>query len=198
MKGPNRPVIASEVLGALCRRLQASDRAAFEQVFRLLREDLLRYVQSIVNSPAAAHDLTQDVFVALWGLRASLDPARSLRAYLYRMARNRAYRYLRDERTHARKQALLKEQATARTPAPPGPDAAFDADSLGNKLHAWIHELPTRQREALVLSRFHELSHREIAAVMGVSPRTVNNHIVRALTHLAGRIQAYEPTLLEP
>lgn len=188
----------SQTLEALCQRLQASDRAAFEQVFRLLREDLLRHVRSIVNDPALAHDLVQDVFVSLWGLRESLDPSQSLKAYLYRMARNRAYRHLRDERRHRRKQALLSENGTTQPPRPLEPDATVDAGGLDTRLRAWIHELPARQREALMLSRFHGLSHREVASVMDVSPRTVNNHIMRALKHLADRIQAYEPTLLEP
>ncbi|MFB6272415.1 MAG: sigma factor-like helix-turn-helix DNA-binding protein, partial [Salinibacter sp.] len=50
---------------------------------------------------------------------------------------------------------------------------------------------------ALVLSRFDGLSHEEVADVMDISPRTVNNHIVRALKHLRGRIRDYEPNLLD-
>lgn len=185
---------SSESLELLCRRLKASDREAFERVFRLLREDLLRYVQSIVRSGPVAHDLVQDVFLALWGLRETLDPSQPLRGYLYRMARNRAYRHLRDERSHAEKHVLLQRRAAA-----PGPDAGLDAELdagvLSERLRAWIEMLPERQREALVLSRFHELSHREIALVMDVSPRTVNNHIMRALEHLQAQVQAFEPTL---
>lgn len=187
---------ASDALEELCRRLTASDRGAFEAVFRMLRGELLRYVQSIVRSEAVAHDLVQDVFVALWGLREGLDPSQPLKAYLYRMARNRAYRHLRDERSHAEKHVLIQRRGGS--PDAPRFDAALDADRLAPRLKGWIDELPARQREALVLSRYHELSHRDIAAVMGVSPRTVNNHIVRALEHLQRRIQAFEPSLLQP
>lgn len=179
----------------LCRRLCASDRDAFERVFRLLREDLLRYVRSIVHRDALAHDLVQDVFVDLWDLRESLDASQSLKAYLYRMARNRAYRHLRDRRTHAKKHQLLQREAASGEEG--DTPASVDADVLARRLRAWIDELPERQREALVLSRYHALSHREIAAVMDVSPRTVNNHIVRALKRLQERIQTFEPMLLE-
>ena len=189
---------SSETLEELCRRLKASDRGAFEQVFRRLREGLLRYVRSIVENDAVAHDLVQDVFVYLWGLRETLDPSRPLKAYLYRMARNRAYRFLRDERTHAAKHAILKRQTAAQTPGPEAEDARIDADVLTQRLHTWIAALPDRQREALLLSRFHGLSHREIAAIMEVSPRTVNNHVMRALEHLQERIETFEPTRMEP
>ena len=189
---------SSETLEELCRRLKASDRGAFEQVFRRLREGLLRYVRSIVENDAVAHDLVQDVFVYLWSLRETLDPARPLKAYLYRMARNRALRFLRDERAHAAKHVILKQQASAQTPGPEAQDARIDADVLNQRLRRWIAALPERQREALLLSRFHGLSHREIAAIMEVSPRTVNNHIMRALEHLQARIETFEPTRMEP
>ena len=155
----------------------------------MLREDLVRYVRSIVNEDTVAHDLVQDVFVSLWSLRISLDPARPLKAYLYRMARNRAYRHLRDERTHAEKHAIIEQQS----PKVAQNNDHLDAAQLSEKLKKWIGELPARQREALVLSRYHELSHRDVAAVMEVSPRTVNNHIMRALEHLQARIRAFEP-----
>lgn len=188
---------SSTRLGEWCQRLKASDRHAFEQIFRLLREELVRYVRSIVYEEALAHDLVQDVFVDLWGLRERLDPSQPLKAYLYRMARNRALRHLRDERNHAEKHAQIKQSAVVSTSHDYQADV-LEGDTLAQRLRKWIVNLPERQREALVLSRYHEMSHKEIASVMGVSPRTVNNHIMRALENLQKQIMAYEPSLLQP
>jgi len=77
------------------------------------------------------------------------------------------------------------------------PDDAFAGSALRVKMDEWIESLPERQREALILSRFQGLSHQEVAAVMDVSPRTENNHLVRALKYIHGKIQGYEPSLLE-
>ena len=178
----------SETWKELCRDLAQSDEGAFERVFRRTREDLVRYVASIVRDDAAAHDLVQDVFAGLWDLRATLDPERSLLAYIFRMARNRAYRHLRDTRIHARHDAVLAGE----TPDAAWPEDGVDAEMLDMKLFRWMEELPNRQREALRLSRLHGLSHQEIAAVMEVSPRTVNNHIMRALETLRDRLEKYE------
>ncbi len=185
-----------EVLQALCERLSRSDRNAFEQVFRLLRDDLLRYAHSIVGDAASAHDLVQDVFLALWETRATLDPSLSLRAFLFRMTRNAAFRHLRDSRTHERKHDEIRRESEMGTNGI-SREPTVDARLLQARLRGWIAELPDRQREALVLSRFHGLSHREIAALMQISPRTVNNHIMRALEYLYERIQGFEPALLE-
>ncbi len=181
----------------LCRRIKASDRAAFEDLFRRFRNELLRYVRGIVGREAVAHDLVQDVFVDLWATREMLDPTRSLRAYLYGMARNRALRHLRDTRAHGLKHALIQGEAVGRVSNGSERNRDLGVDQLGELLHGWIEELPDRQREALLLSRYHDLSHREIASIMGISPRTVNNHIVRALKNLSDRVQAFEPSLLK-
>jgi RNA polymerase sigma-70 factor (ECF subfamily) len=179
-----------------CRRLKASDRAAYAELFEAMYGPLFRYVRSITTAPDAARDVTQDVFVRLWDVRESLSADQSLEAYLYRMARNRAYNHERNRRTRTEKQDDVRDQTPAQPAPPPRPDAQAQADRLEDRLWRWIGELTERQREALVLSRFDGLSHDEVGDVMGISPRTVNNHIVRALKHLRERIDAHEPDLL--
>lgn len=186
-----------EVLEALCRRLVQSDRESFERVFRLLRDDLVRYVHSIVGQDTIAHDLVQDVFLALWETRTTLDPSLSLKAFLYRMCRNAAYRHLRDSRTHTRKHDEIRRDYADQHQNGASEEPSIDAQVLDHRLRAWITDLPERQREALVLSRYHGLSHREVASLMEISPRTVNNHIMRALEHLHEKIRVYEPALLQ-
>lgn len=179
-----------------CRRLRDGDRDAYAAVFRATHDSLFRYVRSITKNEAAARDVTQDVFVRLWEAREALDPDRSLEAYLYRMARNRAYNHHRNKRTRADKEDDIREDSIAQPAAPELPDVEMDARVLEANLEKWIDELPDRQREALSLSRYQGLSHDAVADVMGISPRTVNNHIVRALKTLRARIRAYEPGLL--
>ena len=179
-----------------CRRLRASDRAAYAAVFEALYEPLFRYVRSLTTDRAVARDLTQDVFVRLWDARESLDPSQSLKAYLYRTARNLAYNHHRNAETRSEKEDDIRRDANVQPSAPTPPDAAAEGEWLEEHLRSWIADLPTRQREALVLSRFEGLSHDQIAEVMDISPRTVNNHIVRALKRLRDHVDDYEPDLL--
>ena len=180
-----------------CRRLKASDRTAYAELFEEMYEPLFRYVRSITKSPDAARDVTQDVFIRLWEVRDSLTPEQSLEAYLYRIARNRAYNHERNQRTRTEKEETVRDRTSAQPAPPTRPDTQTDAQQLEDRLWRWIGELTERQREALVLSRFDGLSHDEVADVMDISPRTVNNHIVRALKHLRGRLNDYEPNLLD-
>ena len=67
--------------------------------------------------------------------------------------------------------------------------------SLRHLLATWIAALPPRQREAFCLSRYEGLSHDEIAAVMDLAPKTVNNHIVLALQTLRQRLHRHDADL---
>lgn len=175
------------------RGLRRSDHRAFEKIFRSMYESLVRYTNHIVNDAEVSGDLVQDVFLRLWEMRQHVDPGKSVKSLLFRMVRNSAYNYQRDEK---RREEILREDATLQTHSVALPDTLFTAQRLDDKLQLWIDGLPERQREALVLTRFEGLSHHEVAEVMGISPRTVNNHLVKALETLRDQIRAYEPDLL--
>ena len=173
------------------RGVRDGDLAAFEALFRSLHPMLSRIARSIAADEAEADDAVQETFARLWEQRARLDPERSVRAYLARSVRNRLLNASRDTRTRA---ALLAENAAELTPQhAPRPDEAAHGASLAERLRAFLAELPDRQRTAIALTRFQGLTHLEAADAMACSPRTVNNHIVRGLRTLRGRLQAYDP-----
>ncbi len=180
-------------MDALRERLAASDAAAFEKIFRRLSEPVFRYVRSMVQDEALAHDLTQDTFAKLWSVRERLETVDALPAYVFRMARNRVYNQQRNERTRRDNREQLDKDAHG---SPPAPDQSLDADLLADLLHQWIDDLPDRQREALTLCRRKNLSHEEVADVMDIAPSTVNNHITRALQYLRERLREHRPDLL--
>lgn len=178
-----------------CRRIKASDREAFEAVFGILHDPLARYALQITGRKAAAQDIVQYAFTSLWDMREELDPEESLEALLFRIVRNRAYNTERDRRTREKKHSQLKRDTE---PVEPDVGAQMDVDQLEADLRAWIKELPDRQREALTLSRFENLSHEAIAEVMDISPRTVNNHIVQALKKLRRWVRSHHAEHLFP
>jgi RNA polymerase sigma-70 factor (ECF subfamily) len=174
-------------------RVGTGDEEAFEDLFRRLSEPVFRFVCGMVQDEALAHDITQDTFAKLWSIRDRMDAVDSLRAYLFRMARNRVYNHQRDQQVRRDNEEHLRDAHP--NASPPPPDQALDADMLRSLLEQWIGELPDRQREALALRRQNNLSHDEIANIMDVSPNTVNNHIVRAMRRLRSRLHDHRPDL---
>jgi RNA polymerase sigma-70 factor (ECF subfamily) len=174
---------------AWCARLRDGDEAALEALFRRLREPLLRRIARLLGGDVAgANDIVQESFVRLWTSRASLDPGRSVEGWLYRTGRNLALNRVRDSDT--RRELLARHDA----PGPARverPDEALERREFAHHMEAWVEGLPDRQREAVRLTRFEGLDHREAADAMACSPRTVNNHLVRALRTLRERMDRY-------
>ncbi len=173
----------------LTARVRSGDRGAFEALFGAVQPDLVRYARSLAaGDPEEARDAVQDAFVALWRRRETLDPERSVRALLYAAVRHRLLNHHRDT---SRRRDLLR--AMDPPAAPPTPDASADAALVTGLVRARLAALPERQREAFALSRFDGLSHAEVAAVMGCSAKTVENHVGRALTALRDHVRRHAP-----
>ncbi len=166
------------------KEIRLGNRLAFSDFFRNHHDQMVRYSMQFVHDKDDAMDIVQEVFIKLWNKRENLDPDRSLLAYLYASIRNRSLNFLRD---HSSKTEQLTEEI-------PDDDLQTEhQDSpLLNELNKYINELPDRQREAFELSRFEGLQHDEIAEVMDVSARTVNNHIVTALKTLRDQLQKFQ------
>lgn len=169
------------------RRIQSADHQAFEALFQAMHTALLRYGWRLTSSKAAAQDVVQDAFLKLWQMREELDPNRSVKSLLYTMVRNLAL-------NHNRAEKYTEGDLPDRTlhDESPGADEKVEAAMLDDRIRQCIAEMPPRRREAFTLSRFEGLSHEEIAQIMGLTPRTVNTHIVLALNDLRDFLEALE------
>lgn len=168
--------------------IRSSDQKAFAALFDVMYGPLHRYGAYMTHDADAATDLVQEVFAKVWQVRDSLDPERSLRALLFQMMRNLA---LNHERRRKRHQTEALEEDLPEASIDHNADDELDAQALALQVQEWIDEMPERRREAFLLSRREGLSHDEIAQLMGLAPKTVNNHIVLALQHIRSRLDTF-------
>lgn len=169
-------------------RIRAGDPQAFEALFRAHYEPLVRFALGLLKSHAAAEEVVQEIFLNVWKQRARLDVQRTVRAYLFGATRNRAINSLR----HARYEEQLAvsmntdPNPTTRsvTPRMVGADERVRTRELRAAIARAIEELPMRRRETFVLSREHQMTYEQIADVMGVSVKTVEEQIGRAIKSL--------------
>lgn len=173
-----------DMASAWYQGLIRSDESAFEALFRTFHQGLVQFAIGLTGDEASARDVVQEAFIRIWRQRERLDPSGSPRALLFRTVRNLALNHRRDT---ARRQELLAEKYEAPGEVVQPVALPTEEPNAAEALRGWVEELPDRQREALVLSRFEGLSHQEIADVMDLSARTVNNHLVRALRTLRER-----------
>ncbi len=173
-------------LEALTIEIRKSNRLAFSNFFRTYYAAYVAYSQRFVNSKDQAADIVQEVFVKLWEIRDTLDPDKSLKSLVYAMVRNHSLNHLRD---YENRYTDLNEDVLTIHHQQVSTEEQQPDSSIFSEL---IKELPERQREAFELSRFDGLQHDEIAEIMDVSPRTVNNHIVAALKTLRDAYENYK------
>jgi RNA polymerase sigma-70 factor (ECF subfamily) len=165
----------------LLHRIRAGDVSAFEELFRTLHAPLCEVVDTYVRSQAIAEEIVQDLFFVLWIKRSDLA-ARSLRAYLFSAARNRALHHLR-HRAVVRRWALWIDSRPdiAGIAAPVTlPDRALEADERQAAVRAAIDALPPRTRLAIVLRWEHGMSNDAVAEAMGISIKGVEKLVATA------------------
>lgn len=174
--------MAADNFSSLTNRLIESDRKAFDRIFRLLYAPLVRYAYKYLKDKAAASDVVQDSFVKLWKVRQELVRNESVKAYLYRMVRNRSLNVIRDSSYEITGLDHIERQSEEHAESAV-PDSNSDKEQL-RMLKSWIRKLPDRQRDVIEMSRFEGLNHAEIAEVLDISKRTVNNHVVAAMKNI--------------
>lgn len=172
------------------RKIKASDEAAFSRLFHLLHPRLVKFSWRYTQNKSSAQDIVQESFLKLWQKRSVIDPEQSLQSYLYQIVRNHSLNYLRDHNSDDVAIDDLPDHALQSEDYIPSMVSADDKH--GAKMLQLIDKLPGRQREAIRLSRFEGLDHDEIAYVMDISPRTVNNHIVKAVKRLRKQWDKYQ------
>jgi RNA polymerase sigma-70 factor (ECF subfamily) len=176
-------------------RIRTGDAAAYESVFRALFKPLVGYVVRILDSKAVAEELVQEMFLALWLRRASLDLKEgSLTAYLFSAARNRALAHIRRERVAARwrDREELSAQLTEKERTN-SPRDDLEEVELSLALKDAVDALPDRCRQVFRLSRQRGLTYGEIAREMGISQKTVESHMALALRTLRVRLKRFLP-----
>ena len=173
---------------AWAERIQRGDVEAFELVFQRLAPGLRAFALRYVDSEEQAEDLVQDLFLALWRQRETLDLRVSLVTYLYTAARNRAFTYLRHEQVVERWERTRARWAARQ--GSPVEEGLLEAE-LARAVQGAIARLPNRTRLVFTMSRQQKMTYDQIAAALGVSTKTVETQMGRALRLMRGYLRQF-------
>ena len=166
-------------------RIRRGDPAAFESLFRAHYHAMCGFAARYTDSMAVAEELVQDVFTSVWVDRARWPAPRNQRAYLFTAVRNRALNAGKRRRMEAD-----WAQAEILGGDPSGDAAVDDAvsprddPSAHANLNRAIAELPERCRIVMHLRWRERMSYSDIATVMGISTKGVENQLARGLKAL--------------
>lgn len=164
---------------ALLRQLKRGDENALDLIYRQYWEGLFFYSYHLLKDKHACEDVIQDLFVRLWENREQLDVRLSLKAYLYASCRYALYKLIRKEQVREDIFDAIYERLHTETAY-----GSLEHKELVQQINVIVNGLPPKCREVYELSRKENLSHKEIGERLGISVKTVENHINRALKEL--------------
>jgi RNA polymerase sigma-70 factor (ECF subfamily) len=170
-------------------RLRAGDREALSALFRRHRDQVHALCARLTDDEAAG-DLLQETFLRVWKYRRSLAGTASFSTWLYTVTRNVCLDHL---RRAARENEMRATFATQQVTTSRVFHSSRGAEQLDAVREA-VSSLPPKAREALVLSRYHGLTYREIGCVCGCSEDAVKLRIHRAMKKLRAVLLSKENT----
>ena len=146
---------------------------------------LLSLAERLLGRRGEAEEVAQEVFVRLWKQAPHWQPGRArFDTWLHRVALNLCY-----DRLRRRRDEVADDDAVAAAADPAeGLDELLDAKRRGRRVARALAELPQRQREALVLQYYQELSNGEAAELMGIGIEALESLLVRARRGLRERL----------
>lgn len=170
--------------------LKADDPTTVKQLFYQFYPFLCNTVFRIVKDKDIAEDLAQDTFFKFWEKRQSIEIKTSLKAYLRKMAVNEGLYYLRKNKKFKKEENIEWNDLTLATNAV---EEKVLEQELGEKIDIAIQQLPPRCQEVFRLSRYEDLSYKEIAVKLNISIKTVENQMGKALKILRRALKEYLP-----
>lgn len=154
---------------------------AFETLFFLYKNKVYNFVCGTTYDKHVSEDITQNVFLAVWEHRETIETDKNFDAFIFRIARNMVYR-------HTEKKILAYRFSQKFTIENTGiiQSAEEDIDSklLLDTLMVFVDKLPEKSKEIFLLSKIEGLSNKEIALRLELSPKTVENQIYRSVLFL--------------
>lgn len=170
-------------------KIRAGNKEVFEDLFFEYFYDLSSFALQITKSRDRAKDIVQEVFYRLWKRRKDWTIHSSLKAYLFQSVRNEALNQI--DRQQNRKN--INEQFTLySTKGSAGQTSGNEQvdQQLLDRIWNVVSKLPDRRRSVFVLHRKHGLSYKEIAQVLDISRKTVENHMGLALEDIRKELEA--------
>ena len=173
----------------LLERVRFSDMEAFKILFEEFQPILFRYVLYRLRDEDLTHDIVQETFVRVWQHRSSLKPHLAFLPYLMRISGNLIRDYAKHARVHAQHYSDLPK------PSPSlgdNPEHAVRFQLLEREIIRVVNtQLPDRCRSIFLLSRMEGKSNAEIATLLDVRVKTVENQLNRALKVLRRELREY-------
>jgi RNA polymerase sigma-70 factor (ECF subfamily) len=180
--------------------LQNGDEETYVQLFRQYYISLCAYSRRYVGRKDVAEEIVSEVFFKIWESRKSLQIKTSINAYLFKAVCNNSLYYLRN----LKKEESLDEYFNKNEAENIGiaiaaheiEEQSILMEQLNVQIEEVVNQLPPQQQTAFKLKRFEGKKNKEVAEIMGLSVKTVEMHLSKAMFTLREKLSGYIPVFL--
>lgn len=189
-------MLPTEKLRLLQERIAVfDDESAYKALFLSFSLPLRQFAFTFIPSMQIAEEIVSDVFIRLWVNRKTLPRIQQLNVYLYKSTRNTALNYIRKNKRFATESAGETHNAL---PCPnANPEQLMLSAEMTRRIHTAVNNLPPRCRYIFRLAKEHGLRYKEIAQIMNISVKTIDNQLAIAIKKIA-LVANVEPELKLP
>lgn len=179
----------------LMQQLSAGNERAFEELFRRYYPRVCAFVRCIVKEQNTTEDIAQDIFMKVWERREIFQGrVASFNGYIYRMARNASFNSIRRTAGIDWEQYLQVGEVAA--------DETLEKEYYMREKELFIrlvvHRMPEQRRRVFEMSRYEGMDNQAIADALGISKRTVENHLTLALKRLREALSVFSSFFFFP
>jgi RNA polymerase sigma-70 factor (ECF subfamily) len=165
------------------KNIQRKDIRAFESYYKEHYKTFYLMAFKYLKDPMLAEEVVNDVFMKIWEDGDKISIEISLKSYIYRAVINRSINLMQK----------VKKEAQIHTDLSNLNDSGYELrqmeeNELKIKLFAAIEKLPEQCKKVFEMSRYEELKQQEIADKLGISIKTVKNHITHALKEISNSV----------
>lgn len=161
--------------------LSKGDVDAFDWIFLRYQPKVVAFINGFLKNTTLSEDIAQDIFLQVWENRQRLGEIEYLQSFLYKMAKNKVCNYFDHLQVEMKYQSV---QIVENQDSYLSPEELLFAAELDILIERTLESLTTQQKKIFQMSRFEGLSNAEIADLLKISKRTVENHITAALSQL--------------
>lgn len=177
----------------LIHQLNTGNELVFEKVFKQYFKVLQNYAYTILNDLDVAEEMVQNVFLKIWEKREKLPQDANIGSYLYKSVYHESLNWLRHEKvkfSHQEHTLYSMKNETDNTAD------RIKMKQLEEHLQKALNDLPQQCRTIFQMSRFDELRYREIADELGISIKTVENQMGKALRLMRLKLVEFLPIMI--
>lgn len=154
----------------------------------MYQKKLFYFVFSFTKSEYATEEILQEVFIKIWAIRDTIDPSCSFNSFIYTIARNHTYNYL---RSVANRESLKQELWGNLRCYNAQTENTILFNEYEDIVNNILDSLPLKKRHIFILSKQQGKNNQEIADLLGISKKTVKNHLWKTLKHIRTQLQPH-------